>query len=116
METDISDIAVLCVDPVHKRCGQVGKLIYHDSRESGLLQVEFADGRRVQFPDGGEPRDEWKPVERFYRHNDKAGRAWDSSKDKAGPEGLKARYLGLNVGTIDDLAGNYLAVFREKLE
>ena len=113
--TPISDIAVLCVDPVHKRCGEVAELLLHDWRESGQLMVRFADGQQQVFPDGLEKDDEWKPVESYYRHNNSIGRQWDKEHG-SGPEGLKRRYLELKVGGLPNLIRNYLAVFGVPLQ
>ncbi|MBD3361392.1 hypothetical protein GF358_01220 [Candidatus Woesearchaeota archaeon] len=115
MNTHISDLVVLVVDPTHAQYGQLGELTWHDWRESGMMGVKFADGTEVDFPDGKIEGDQWKPVKSFYRHDNEIGQAFDEDR-KAGIEGLKEIYSALNIGGLETLQEKYFEVFGEYIE
>ncbi|MBW2969019.1 hypothetical protein KY314_02795 [Candidatus Woesearchaeota archaeon] len=112
MNTNIRDMVVLIVDPVHNEYGQLGQITWHDWRESGDMGIRFSDEDEIVLPDGNLEGDKWRPIKSFYRHDDETGRVFDSNR-KAGLKGLKELYLSLNLGGLEELQEKYFELFGE---
>ena len=108
--TRIEDIVALCVDEKQPEFGHIGKVVYHDWTEFGIIGVMFADGNIFDFEDGVCAGDNLSSVARYYRHSDDPGRAFDRIKNE-GPISFLRKYLELNVGDLRQLSKEYEILF-----
>ena len=110
---DIGNMIVLVTDKEHPRYQQVGKMLYHDWRESGIVGVQFSDGHEEEFSDGLLVGDSHSKIKRFYRRRDSTGELYDDSEN-AGPLSLKAEFVKQG-GSLEELAEQYRLLFDEDL-
>lgn len=112
-DTPTDDLVVLVVEHDNPRFGQIGKLLYHDWREYGMLGVVFPGGEFEEFYDGIMKGDSPPAVGLYYRHADEKGDMFD--KKDLGPRGFKKKFLELEVGDIEVLEEKYKSLFDEDL-
>jgi len=108
--TSVDDMVVLVVDQEHQRHGQIGRMLYHDWRESGDIGVSFSDGSMEQFYDGIMNCDSHPKIKRFYRHRNILGTGYDEKN--VGPASFQKEFAE-HGGSPEKLAEQYRALFHD---
>jgi len=106
----VDDMVVLVVDKIHPRKGSIGRMLYHDWREYGGIEVQFADGHKEEFYDGIMNGDPPCKISRFYRHVDDRTALFDSRG--VGPRAFITAFRELE-GNIEKLSADYRVLFGE---
>ena len=113
MNVPVNDLVALCVNSSHEKFGELGKITFHDWKDSGRIGVVFKDGKELVFSDGL-LKGENVYIERYYRSNNGIGKFWDE-KSKSGPKELKKRFLYINKNW-KKLQDDYGAIFGEQID
>jgi len=109
----VQDLVALCVDSSHEKFGELGKITFHDWKDSGRIGVVFKDGKELVFPDGL-VKGENVSIERYYKYSNGIGEFWDENS-KSGPKSLKKRFLYINKSW-KKLKDDYRAIFGEQID
>ena len=108
----IDDFAALFIDPTHKLCGKIGRIIEADYSE-GRVTVVVVDQGKHNVPYGHRDEDGRRnsPIHVFGRHRDE-----EHQHRKEEPDQFMAAYLECNRGNIADLQTQYKILFGEQFE
>ncbi len=111
--SDVKDLVALVDSKEHPKHMQIGKVIYHDWRESGEIGIEFPNGSFDKFDDDYITKNGSLGLKRFYRHLDGEGKNIDFNKS-AGPVSFQKYFLEQG-GNLKEMSKQYEVLFGEVL-